>query len=211
MKRIHAYFYLSVLLVNFVCCVSYTEDSPGECLYRAMDDMYKREHEKLLILVDQLNSQTFSKKELGEALVRAAHYSNLTVVNKLISAGADIDYVGECGDTALIQAAAHGKVDIVHELIKKGANIHHANEFDNTALLEASNIAVVQELINAGANINYAGNFGDTVLLKAIKNGKVALVRELLKIPGINVDADALECAEDEGGKMFKLFQRFRK
>ncbi len=192
MKTMHRYFYLLLLLVGFV--ENRAEISTTERVHNLVEDAYILHHNELVEMSKELDTKKFTKKELGEALVRAAHYSNLTVAQAFINAGADINYIDECRHTALIYAAFHNKLDMVREFIKAGANINYFDSFAKSALLvavEQGTVDIVQELIRAGANINQVDEFSKTALLIAIENGKISIMQELIKA-GANVnDVDA--------------------
>lgn len=53
-----------------------------------------------------------------------------------------------------------------------------------------ANNAEVERLLAAGANVNYQSPFGWTPLMTAARHGNLTLVRRLLDVPGINVNAE---------------------
>ena len=52
----------------------------------------------------------------------------------MIDHGADVNLIGDLGNTPLHQAAMAGKTDVVLKLLKHGANTSLQNEFAQTAL-----------------------------------------------------------------------------
>jgi hypothetical protein len=59
---------------------------------------------------------------------------DVTKVESLLKAGADVDAQDGGGDTVLIGAAMYGHVEIVKVLLQAGASVNAKNIYDNTAL-----------------------------------------------------------------------------
>lgn len=182
----HTYFCLLLLLTGFVQINCAEKSREIAAVYDAMGSMYEREHQALLEMVEQLKIQKFSKKTLGEALLSAAHFSNLSVAQEFIKAGADVNYTDQGNFTALIWAASHGKLDMIEMLLMAGAtNIDHENVFNDNALFSAikhGSLAVVRKLIKEGADVNYINSrFDKTPLCVAAEYGKASIARELIK------------------------------
>lgn len=55
-------------------------------------------------------------------------------VAKLISLGADVNAVGDLGNTPLHEAASHGLVEIILKLVAAGAKTTSRNEFGQTPI-----------------------------------------------------------------------------
>ncbi|XP_064640528.1 GA-binding protein subunit beta-2-like isoform X2 [Lineus longissimus] len=72
------------------------------------------------------------------ALYMAAHRGNMKMVEKLVTAGADVNAKTPMGRTALHVAAARGNGKIIDLLLEKGANINETDNDGNTALNIAS-------------------------------------------------------------------------
>ncbi len=75
---------------------------------------------------------------LGKQLVNAAFGGNFEKVQKLLDAGAPIDYQDKNGFTALMQAADRRSLDIARLLIEKGAQVNHASASGKTAFTLAA-------------------------------------------------------------------------
>ena len=101
------------------------------------------------------------------------------MVQPLISAGAEIDEVGESFGTALQTTACTGNL-IFELLIAAGADVNIVRRVCNTALRAASyydHNLVVPLLLDTGADINDTGHTKGTALQTACKYGHDATVR----------------------------------
>ena len=125
-------------------------------------------------------------------------------VPKINVNAADIDK-----NTALMLAAENDNLDVVLALLGFGGiNVNAANEDKETALILAARNGwekVVRALLSSGADANAADNAKETALILAARNGHSEVVVDLLKVWGINVDAEndygetALIVAEQNG------------
>lgn len=118
-------------------------------------------------------------------LMLAVKYNELSVIQFLVSRGAEIDYKDACGETTLHIAAGQGKTAIFGYLIDQNAAIDNASVGSNTALSSAArggHYAIAHELIARGANINHVGSYNSTILQDAVTGGSVDLVRQLLDL-----------------------------
>ena len=104
-------------------------------------------------------------------------------VNALLAKGADVNAIGEDGDTPLHQAAAMGHLDTVDSLLAAGAEVDARDCCGSTPLHKAAErgyLAVVKFLINQGAEVNVANDLRSTPLHEAAANGHLATVEALL-------------------------------
>jgi serine/threonine-protein phosphatase 6 regulatory ankyrin repeat subunit B len=94
---------------------------------------------------------------VAEGLVTAAGRGDLLAVQRILSAGTDVNSVrGKDGVTALMAASSNGHLAVVRELIARGADVN-AKIRGFTALMAASgrgHLAVVRELLGKGADVN---------------------------------------------------------
>jgi ankyrin repeat protein len=95
-------------------------------------------------------------------LNRAAQFGHLTVVTKLIAAGANVDKIYDCDhSTPLYDAARFGHLDVVTKLIEAGADVNKAPRWSgNTPLCIAAHngrTAVVSKLLQHGADKSIRG------------------------------------------------------
>ncbi|MBD1930863.1 MULTISPECIES: ankyrin repeat domain-containing protein [Cyanophyceae] len=130
------------------------------------------------------------------ALMYAAHYVHIPVVQALIDAGANLnilseeDGLGE-GETALMHLAgsffATGKrAEVVKILVEAGANINLKGKDGRTALMCATMARYadsIQALIEAGADLDARDDDGNTAMMLAEGNRHRKIVR-LLKQAG---------------------------
>jgi len=112
-----------------------------------------------------------------KALIKAAKNGHVDVVEELIQAGANVNFMNNWGKRALVIAAKNG----------------HAN--------------VVKKLIQAGAQVNTFDGNGHTALDLAVMLNHVDVARELLQVQGIDVGWFAKGRAQRLGGEMQKLFE----
>jgi uncharacterized protein len=81
-------------------------------------------------------------------------------LERLLTAGADIDARDRYGQTALMLAASQGSAFVVGWLIENGAALDHTAKYGLSALMLAvirGHVDVVWRLVNAGANISLQG------------------------------------------------------
>jgi ankyrin repeat protein len=91
------------------------------------------------------------------ALLWAAHWNDLEMVDLLLRAGAKVDAADDLGVTPLIQAAENTNLPMVGRLLKASANANLAQASGMTPLMTAAhtgNLSVVQVLLAHGANVN---------------------------------------------------------
>ena len=122
---------------------------------------------------------------LRTPLHEACSSGNLSTVNLLLSAGADVSIPSIHGDTPLHLSTAHAK--IVEALLNRGANINAQSFYWNeTALhkaIDAGTEATVELLLSRGARIDLRGYYDMTVLhLAAVSQSRRIL--ELLLASG---------------------------
>lgn len=103
------------------------------------------------------------------ALVLAATFGHMQVVQDLILAGADVSRtcVPPAEVSALSGAACAGHADIIDLLIKAGAGVDQRLGNGNTALIYAASsgsVTGVRALLKAGADVNAKSDDGDTAL-----------------------------------------------
>lgn len=124
------------------------------------DDIIKKLIENYQVDVDAVDKYGFS------ALHLACEYtskSNLAIVKRLVSYGANIHQKSLTGLSVLYFACQKGQLDLVEYLIKEGANIHVADSEGTTPLYQACynrHFDVVKLLLKNGADINAVNWFG---------------------------------------------------
>ena len=110
-------------------------------------------------------------------LMYAAHKGNLTFVNLLIEAGADVNAqtgTNENDGTALIFAAQSQAPECLKSLIAAGADLNKQGRNGNTTLveaIEANDDQCVELLIKSGADVNIKKGFKVAALFSAVEKG----------------------------------------
>jgi ankyrin repeat protein len=145
----------------------------------------------------------------NNALFNAAAVGNTSALELWIKEGAQVDTDTRRG-TALMEAARQGHVLAVKLLLEKGANINkkdtnsHATVFHNLlsqvpffslpdqytkALQVVKELGAFAQKNKITLAINDADSQGVTPLLLAVRAEHEPLLQEILKVPGINVNA----------------------
>jgi len=117
------------------------------------------------------------------ALSIAAYTGKLTYVQRLVEAGAEVNFYGW---PPLSYAAYNGHLDIVDYLLKHGAEVDAKTENGSTALFFASrfgHIEVVKLLLKNKADATIANENGDTAIDWALKD-KNTDIEDLLRAAG---------------------------
>jgi uncharacterized protein len=127
------------------------------------------------------------------ALISAADRNDLSAVEALIAAGADVKGANEFGATALYAAAAaDAGPALIAKLLAAGADPNAHLVSGETPLMVAArqgNIETVRALIAGGADPNASeGNGGQTALMWAVSESHPAVVAELIQ-HGASIDA----------------------
>lgn len=123
--------------------------------------------------------------------------STVALLQRLITAGANINTKGNNGTTALIRAAMKGRLETVKWLIKEGADLNLSDDTGKTALywavVKGRSLELIRTLIEAGASVDNCNCCGDTALMQAALRGYTEMVKCLVEA-GANVNHMDLDC-----------------
>ena len=141
-------------------------------------------------------------------LMTAARQGDAAAVNRLISAGADVNASNTGGATALMFAALSGDPLVTSLLVRAGARTDTKAKLGWTALALAAvkgYTEVAEVLLDAGADQGVRDAYGWTPLMRAVDRRRTDVVRLLLASPGADLairqedDATALHIAAATG------------
>lgn len=123
----------------------------------------------------------------------ACDYGDVTLVDRLLKAGADINHPPENGGPSSLWAAAYcSHTEIIQHLIERGAEVNWTTESRGSPLYTAASmnsIDIVRELLQHGADVNLKGGFHLRPLNIAAYSGYLEIVQMLLD-RGIEVNPD---------------------
>ena len=103
----------------------------------------------------------------SSSIIEASRRGYLSVVELLLSKGANVNDKNNYGYSSIIEASTHGHVSVVELLLSKGANISDKNNDGFSSIIYASlhgHVSVVELLLSKGADINDVTNYGSTAM-----------------------------------------------
>ena len=136
-----------------------------------------------IITRDKDDNLEFKDKSGRTALLWAVEGGSETLLQQLLSKGADVRAKDNDGKTALLYAAKNGRDIIVQLLLDRDVNIETKDSFGKTALLYAAENGrdtIVQLLLDRDVDIEVKDNDGKTALLHAAETGKETVTQLLL-------------------------------
>ncbi len=144
----------------------------------------QRDVPRLVDYLMQRRARINTRNRNGEtALSIAAYIGNLAYVQRLVEAGAEVNFYGW---PPLSYAAYNGHLAIVDYLLKHGAEINAKTENGSTALFFAArfgHIEVIKLLLKNRADATIANENGDTAVDWALKSGNTD-IEDLLRAAG---------------------------
>ncbi|VDK70940.1 unnamed protein product [Onchocerca ochengi] len=181
-----------------------TEDHQLSLLHLICAGHSEQQPEKVAILFEACNDDETKKESLLKHLSKngfsALHFAvykdELETVEKLLAAGADVDFAGRNKLPPLHLAVMCGNAEMVEKLIDRGASLQITDFVNFTPLHCATYFAhekIVRLLIKRGADSNACGGVQDRPLHLASNKGQISIVSALLE-----ADADPT-LADDEG------------
>ena len=103
---------------------------------------------------------------------------------------------GERARRGIANAAHVGNTALVLDLVARGADVNARDDDGWTPLINAciaGRAATVSELLRLGADVNAQNRNGFSSLMFAVFNGHIDVVRMLLAVPGVDIDAVAAD------------------
>jgi uncharacterized protein len=119
------------------------------------------------------------------ALHWAVYRNDVSLVDRLLAAGANANAQNDYGSTPLSEAAVVGNLAVIKKLLAAGAKVDAANADGQTALMivaRSSNLEAAKLLLDHGANVNEREHWrGQTALMWAAAENQPQMVRLLIK------------------------------
>jgi ankyrin repeat protein len=128
---------------------------------------------------------------MGQKLISAAERGDLSTIQRLIAAGAELDAQDERGRTAAVAATYAGHVEAVRALAAAGADLNLRDQRQDNVLLYAGAaglLEIVRVAVAAGADTRITNRFGGTALIPAAERGHIEVVEVLLTQSDVDVN-----------------------
>ena len=143
-----------------------------------------QDRDAALALLNEGVDVNLARPDGATALLWAAHWDDVELVERLLRAGADVNAADDHGVTPLERAAENASVAAVEKLLAAGADVNARQTSGLTALMTAArtgSVDVVQALLRGGADVNAAVTAtGSTALMWAVSEPHPQIVRLLL-------------------------------
>lgn len=111
-------------------------------------------------------------------LIRSVNENSIEEIRSLISAGAEVNFVNNRGESPLFLAMKSGNREIIDLIISAGAELNCTNSSNESPLMIAvreNNFPLVQKLVKSGADINFKTPEGRTALFECTASGKTEI------------------------------------
>ncbi|RDW85418.1 hypothetical protein BP5796_03743 [Coleophoma crateriformis] len=143
----------------------------------------KQGHEEVALSLLREGASVEWPDAASTPLQYAAFLGLVTVAQKLIALGADVQETNENGDTALHRASSAGRIACVSLLLDNKADLNAKNDFGYTALHQAARNGhrdVVRLLLTRGADLRISDKLGMNALHNAVSQGHEEVVKLLI-------------------------------
>jgi ankyrin repeat protein len=161
----------------------------GAALLDAAED---GRHAEALAALDDGADPNLAGPDGTTAIMWAAYYGDLELVEKLIAAGTDVTPANAFGSSAITEAAIIGHAGILEALLAAGADPDFANPEGETPLMAVARTGktdAAEVLLDAGADVNATEAWGgQSALMWAAARGNADMIR-LLAAHGAELDA----------------------
>lgn len=165
--------------------------------------------------------KTIPQDQLSRALVSAADFGSLLIVEEVIRAGADLNFEQD-ERTALMKAAKGDHFEVVQLLLSKGASVNFkSSKNDATALSLAcseGNMEIAEFLIRNGADPMLKMDDGVNCFMEVARHGSIDLMSLLVEFTKGNMPMDKdppklgiTRCSSKNGKKRRKGMPSVRK
>lgn len=125
-------------------------------------------------------SGTLAHWRLNTQLQKALELEDAVAVQRLVTAGADVEVRSKNGFTPLILAVRRRDTTLTAELLRRRANPNASDRRNFTPLLYSASTSISEQLLNAGASVNRRGGNGFLPLQFAIATRNREMVHLLL-------------------------------
>lgn len=182
--NIHRLIGVAGLLLAALTSSTGTATAAGPDL-RLVEAAAARNKTAVLALLKQQIDVNVARADGVTALLWAAHWNDLDMVDRLLRAGARVDAADDHGVTSLMRACENGNAELVDRLLGAGANVNASQSSGVTPLMIAArsgNAAAVKALIAKGAQVNAVVKATQqNALMWAAAEGHVDIVRTLVE------------------------------
>lgn len=161
--------------------------TPHEQQQQKLSCYNKKNNKKRFLMIQRIIIMSNRLKEFIKVLEKE-HDDIATIIQY---AGKDIDNETDAyGDTALMFACRRNYLKSVEALCSLyDADVNETNVYDHSALMVAGSVGVVNALLSHHSDYNYANHCGDTALMVHCTRYNYHIIRRLLQISDINVNA----------------------
>ena len=150
-------------------------------------------HDEALAALDEAGvDPNFRGQDGTTAVMWAAYYGDLELVEALIAAGADVTLANAFGTSAITEAAIIGHAGIIRALLAAGADPNFENPEGETPLMAVArtgNVDAARALVEAGADVNATEDWGgQSAVMWAAARSNPEMIR-FLAANGADLDA----------------------
>jgi hypothetical protein len=154
---------------------------------------HQSERKEIQDAFDKDNPETDFDEFPGSELFEASVENEIGPLQEMLARGGNPNLQNRVGDTLLMKAVENGNEnagDMVEVILDAKADVNLSNRFGVTPLMCAAlqNAQLVGQFIDADANVNAADDNGRTALMYAAFDGKLDVVRLLVR-SGADVNA----------------------